>query len=219
MIESPMRDQGSLKSMYHQALKTLLAACESRIPRLFWLDLTAMLRSPGTTDRETSQDFATNGSLCKTTSGMKGYFSDGTPFADLQTKKWLADAMAQGTPPPRSETTLRARLENDTGKAQAMADAGNLSTAIAQLRGRPGEGAVVRSASCARHGSAGFACKTPSPAGHARISASSSGSSTPTAWETGNLRWPPRLTRLYLQGSPAGTARTGMNWAPTYSVG
>lgn len=142
MIESPDEEiRDSLKSMYHSgSWKTLLAACESRIPQyLFWLDLSRYVAEAleRTGQVAIAKEVANQTVLyVKRLPGIERLtFSDGTPFADPQTKKWLADAMAEGgSASDASGDDLARQVENDTGKAQAMADAGNLSAAIAQLR-------------------------------------------------------------------------------------
>ncbi len=141
MIESPDEEvRDSLKSMYRSgSWKNLLTACESRVTQfLFWLDLSRYaaeaLENLGM--KAASAEVAGLTVLyVKRLPGIERLtFADGTPFADPDTKRWLAAAdSAPGQGEGDSEGLVK-QVEDDTGKARVIAQAGNLPAAVASLR-------------------------------------------------------------------------------------
>jgi type VI secretion system protein VasJ len=147
MIEPPDEEvRDSIKSMYRSgSWKNLLSACESRIPQfLFWLDLSRYVAEAlaNLGMKAVSAEVAGLTALyVKRLPGIERLtFADGTPFADADTKRWLAEE--DSVPAPDESEGLVKQVEDDTGKARAMAQAGNLPAAIASLRD-----ALTRSAS------------------------------------------------------------------------
>jgi type VI secretion system protein VasJ len=139
MIESPDEEvRDSLKNMYRSgSWKELLSACESRIPQfLFWLDLSRYVAEAlGKMGMKTAAAEVTGHTVLyvKRLPGIEGLtFSDGTPFADTETRRWLADADAG--PVQAAAEGLVKQVEDEMGKARAMVEAGNLAAAIGSLR-------------------------------------------------------------------------------------
>jgi len=140
MIESPDEEiRESLKSMYHSgSWKSLLAACESRIPQhLFWLDLSRYVAEALEQMGQKVVSAEVTGHTVLYVKRLPGIerltFSDGTPFADPETRKWLTGAAPDSASPSDSAGGLMGQVEDEVFKAQAMADGGNLAAAIGQL--------------------------------------------------------------------------------------
>lgn len=139
MIEPPDEEvRDSITSMHRSgSWKNLLSACESRIPQfLFWLDLNRYvaealmnLGMKAVADEVTGLTAL----YVKRLPGIERLtFADGTPFADVRTRQWLAE-MDSGPAQPQTEDLVK-QVQDDTGKARAIVQAGNLTAAIASLR-------------------------------------------------------------------------------------
>lgn len=146
MIEAPegqIRD--SLNSMHKSgSWRNLLMACESRIPQyLFWLDLSRYVAEAlEQTGKKAVADEVTGATLLyvKRLPGIERLsFSDGTPFADSDTKQWLesagkGDQDTSSAGPSTQE--LFHTIEEETNEARAAAKGGNLAGAIKTLKDR-----------------------------------------------------------------------------------
>lgn len=142
MIESPDEEiRDSLRSMYQSgSWKNLLAACESRIGQyLFWLDLSRFVAEALEQTGQTNVAAEVTGETALYVKRLPGIerltFSDGTPFADPATRRWLSDAAGgAGSPTQGTSDSALAQAEQDMDKTRALAAGGNLPGAIAQLR-------------------------------------------------------------------------------------
>jgi len=139
MIESPDEEvRDSIKSMHRSgSWKNLLSACESRVAQfLFWLDLSRYAAEALENLGMKAASAEVTGLTVLYVKRLPGVerltFSDGTPFADPDTKRWLAEA--DSAPAQGDSEGLVKQVEDDTGKARAMAQAGNLPAAVASLR-------------------------------------------------------------------------------------
>lgn len=146
MIEAPdVQIRDSLSSMHRSgSWRNLLMACESRIPQhLFWLDLSRYVaQSLEQTGKTAIADEVARATLLyvKRLPGIeKLSFSDGTPFADSETRQWLesVDKGGQDAAPagPSGQDLFRS-IEEETNEARKTAKGGDFAGAMKTLKDR-----------------------------------------------------------------------------------
>ncbi|MHB8111399.1 MAG: type VI secretion system protein TssA [Syntrophorhabdaceae bacterium] len=143
LLEAPDEEVRDLLKMMRDSgnWKNLLAACESRISQhLFWLDLSRYVAEALDQLGQKTQAREVAGMTAFYVDRLPGIekltFTDGTPFADQITRKWLADARrdSSGDPLPASGDAIATRIETDMAAAKTLVAEGNVPGAAGQLR-------------------------------------------------------------------------------------
>jgi type VI secretion system protein VasJ len=143
LLEAPDEEVRDLLKMMRNSgnWKDLLAACESRISQyLFWLDLSRYVAEALDQLGQKGQAREVAGMTAFYVDRLPGIekltFTDGTPFADQITRKWLADARrdSSGDAIPASGDAIETRIETDMAAAKTLVADGNVAGAAGQLR-------------------------------------------------------------------------------------
>lgn len=133
--------------------EALLKAAEARLPQfIFWLDLNrftaeALSRLGDRFSSAREAVCAETAALAGRLPGLEGLaFADGTPFADGETRQWLAGVMQREASaaqcPAESDTEGRAEaIAREVEEAQALIRSGKLLEAVARFQKQLGNGA------------------------------------------------------------------------------
>ncbi|ABB30520.1 type VI secretion-associated protein, VC_A0119 family [Geobacter metallireducens RCH3] len=133
--------------------EALLKAAEARLPQfIFWLDLNrftaeALSRLGDRFSSAREAVCAETAALAGRLPGLEGLsFADGTPFADGETRQWLAGVMQRESSaaqcPAEADTEGRAEaIAQEVDEAQALIRSGKLLEAVERFQGHLGNGA------------------------------------------------------------------------------